>query len=155
MYLRFIDLQNHYAVIGGDFKRENQQTGETRELRLFRTVDGETELVSQVQFYTFSDGTNIRDPGDKWIPFRVTWFTDEMNGYRVWVQEDANDDGGWEDVGGTLVDPNPRLGPDDTTTGSGIGFGGLNADVYSANLALPDSRNGLWFDDTELYYETS
>jgi hypothetical protein len=149
MYLRFEDLGNNYFVIGGWFN------GDKKAVRLYRTESGNTELVHSIDgIESFSDGTAvIADPS--WIPFRVTWFTDDMNGFRVWIQEDADGDGEWDDVGGTLVDPDPILGPKSSTTGSGIGFGSINRDrmIDGIRRARGEQAAGVWYDQTKLFYE--
>lgn len=150
MYVRFVDIENHYFVAGGAFE---DPSGGHDELRLYRTEGGETEFINAVEFDTFSDRTQIWETEPSWIPFRITWFSDEMDGFRIWVQEDANEDGEWNDVGGTLVDASPAFGPNETTTGSGVGFGGNtleDPDTYGLF-----SEDGLWYDQTNLYYNTN
>ncbi|WP_152422952.1 hypothetical protein [Halorubrum kocurii] len=148
MYVRFVDIDNHYFIVGGQFD-------DLRGLRLYKREDGQTQLINSVEFETFSDRTEIYDEPN-WIPFRITWHEDDLNGFRIWVQEDANEDGEWSDVGGDVVDPDPSFGPNESTTGSGIGFGSNSAAVGpDADDDLSSLENGLWFDRTQLYYDTN
>ena len=150
IYVRFVDIENHYFVAGGSFEDPD---GVHNELRLYRTEGGETEFINAVEFDTFSDRTDIGDFEPRWIPFRITWFSDAMDRFRIWVQEDAKEDGEWDDVGGTLVDSSPAFGPNETTTGSGVGFGGNTLEnPYTYGLY---SEDGLWYDQTNLYYDTN
>lgn len=153
LYLRFVDVDNHYWVGGGRWWQDVANGGfRGSELRLYRTQNGETELINSVEFETFSDGDGVRS-SPSWVPFRVTWFIDDMGGFRVWVQEDAIEAEEWHDVGGTLVDPDPILGPGSSTIGSGIGFGGNTTinDVVEGNSR--SHEDGLWYDQTEIYYD--
>lgn len=140
--LRYSDINNYYCVVGSGVDGEaNEPSG----LTLYRRKDGNTEIINSVKVNRFSDGTYVDDGTPSWIPFRITWFVDEMDAFRIRIQEDADNNGGWEKTGGALVDPDPVLGPDDTKTGSGIGFG---------TVANVDDRNdkGIWIDQTKIYY---
>lgn len=154
MYLRFVDLENHYFIAGGNFQDyRNNSSLEKLELRLFKTEDGKSEVVNAVDFETFSDRTNVASNDPSWVPFRITWFSDGLDGFRIWVQEDANEDGEWDDVGGTLVDPDPSFSPSTASTGGGIGFGG-NVAAGETRYDL-ESEFGLWYDQTNIYYDTN
>lgn len=144
LVLRYSDIDNYYCVTGnGRFPNG---------LVMYRTIDGETESINSVDFTSnsrFSDGTQVK--GDSsWIPFRITWFVDGMGGFRIRIEEEADGDGSWEEVGGALVDPDPVLGPDDTETGSGVGFGGVDAGQGTGKQTA-----GVWYDQTKIYYETN
>lgn len=149
LFLRFVDIDNHYFIVGGYLLHPDTSRGYEPLLMLYRTESGDTELINSVEFDTFSDRTGVQDIEPSWVPLRITWFSDELDGFRVWIQEDANGDGQWEDMGGTLVDPDPLFGPTETPTGSGIGFGGTDV----IEFFIGDS--GVWYDQTELYYETN
>lgn len=138
---RFQDINNYYAV--------SVDVGTAAAITLGLVEGGVATRIANIQLgdeftewngVTLSDGAN---PIDNWNLWRLTlWVDTANNDIRARVEEDADEDGSWTQIGSDLVHTSVAL------SGGGVG---LAAPHNGATATLVD-RYQTWYDDTEVRY---
>ena len=133
---RYQDTANYY-MLGFYYGGRDAAVG------LRKVVGGKESVVQEYSLsggnvggQKLSDGSYARD---RFAPYRATLWVDSGGDLRGRIEEDADRDGYWTQLGDDMVDTTP-----DFTDGGGVGLGSYNAHTYEGNVC--------YWDETKVYY---
>jgi len=136
-FFRWQDVDNYYAVSWYNDGIDQGRLGLGKMVAgAWTETDTTTVLSNYPSISTLSNGT---EASSQWAPYRVDFW--ETGGV-VYAElyEDADGDGKWTQLGGTVEDTMPELG-----SGGGVGVG-------CAGGFQNDSHQGVRYDETEVFY---
>jgi len=139
-FARFQDSSNFYfltAYADGSLYAEGYFAkvvgGAVDQIELQQFFGGSTRWSGQL-----SDGGGVQD---EWNPFRVDFWEDDAGDFRARLEEDADGDDSWTQIGSDFIDGSPDFGG-----GGGLGVGSMEYAPYG------NTTSDTWYDETEIYY---
>lgn len=141
-FFRYQDLNNYYVVSVYTDNDRDARISLGTEIAGVPAVRATAEINTLAwSSTTLSDGEN---PLGNWNKWRVTLWVDAQNDdIRARIEEDADEDGTWSQIGPDLVDQTVRL------SGGGVGLG-VSPNGAKTNIAFDDYLT--WYDETEVRY---